>query len=207
MDSKPDFEEDLAAIRQLMERSVKVISFSGLSGILAGIYALAGAALANYFMLPSAEAGRYSIEDFLRPGQLVELLAIAAVVLLSSLLTGLWLTSKKARRLGVEMWDESGRRMIINLSIPLISGGIFILFLLARDYYGLLAPACLLFYGLALLNASQNLVDEMRYLGLSEIILSWIAMALPGYGLFFWAFGFGVLHILYGAILYRKYDA
>jgi hypothetical protein len=207
MDTKQDFEQDLAAIRQLMERSVKFISFSGLSGILAGTYALLGAGFAYYLLPLSGETERFRVGDFIRPMVVTQLVAIAVMVLLASLLTGYWLSARRAERLGVDLFDEAGKRTFINLGIPLVSGGLFILMLLATDHYGLAAPSCLLFYGLALVNASPNLFDEVRYLGYSEIILGLTSMLLPGYGLYFWAFGFGVLHIVYGAVLVRKYEA
>lgn len=54
------------------------------------------------------------------------------------------------------------------------------------------------FYGLALFSASRITWKEVRTLGLLEIILGLTGVMLPGYGLFFWAAGFGLLHILYG---------
>ena len=46
----------------------------------------------------------------------------------------------------------------------------------------------------------------VRYLGLSEIALGLISCFFIGYGLLFWALGFGVLHIVYGALMYNKYE-
>lgn len=207
MNNQQDFEQELTSIRQLMERSVRFISFSGLAGILAGLYALAGAAVA-FYRIPGllATEGRWA--DALYAGNApLELLTIGVVVLAASLVTGFWLTARKAKRLGASIWDSAGRRMLINLSVPLVAGGLFILVLLAEGYIGLVPPACLIFYGLALISASPNLVDEVRYLGYMEIILGLIASAYPGFAVYFWAVGFGILHILYGAILYRKYDA
>jgi hypothetical protein len=96
--------------------------------------------------------------------------------------------------------------MALSLAIPLVTGGIFILIMLNSGHFGLAAPACLIFYGLALIQASTNTVDEIRYLGYSEILLGLISAMLPGYGLIFWSLGFGVLHIVYGAIMHNKYD-
>jgi hypothetical protein len=79
--------------------------------------------------------------------------------------------------------------------------------MLSRGYCGTAAPAMLIFYGLALINASPNLFDEIRYLGYSEILIGLLAAAFIGYGLYFWAFGFGVLHIAYGLVMYKKYDS
>jgi hypothetical protein len=206
MNPNSGFEQDLASIRQLMERSVKFLSLSGLSGILAGVYALVGAAVA-YVRIPPDQPFRYSVGTISDPTASSELILIAILVLVASLITGLWLSSRRAKRLGVDVWDQTGRRLAINLAIPLLTGGVFIILLYLSDHFALLAPSCLIFYGLALVNASPNLVDEIRFLGLSEIVLGLLGAAVPGIALFLWAFGFGVLHIIYGSVLYRKYEA
>jgi hypothetical protein len=74
------------------------------------------------------------------------------------------------------------------------------------DHIFLIAPTCLLFYGLALINASRYTLGEIRYLGCCELILGIISLWVPGYGLIFWAAGFGVLHIIYGIIMWWKYE-
>ncbi|MFZ6008932.1 MAG: hypothetical protein ACOYXT_01190 [Bacteroidota bacterium] len=201
-----EYEKDLASIRDMMERSVKFISLSGLSGILAGVYALAGATAAYYIVHYPISPLRYRIYSASEPDTLWKLLSIAAVVLLASLSTGLWLSHKKAKKHGVKFWTPASQRLFLNLAVPLVSGGLFILAMLYNDHFGLAAPASLVFYGLALIQASSNTFDEVRYLGYSEILLGLISALFPGYGLIFWAIGFGVLHIVYGAIMHNKYD-
>jgi len=202
----PEYEKDLASIRTIMERSAKFISLSGLSGVLAGFYALAGA-VAAYFVvqypISPIDFRVYSVND---GNTIYKLIFIAILVLIASISTGLWLSSKKAQKNGVKLWSPSSRKLLINISIPLVSGGIFILIMLYTGHFGLAAPASLIFYGLALIQGSANTVDEIRYLGFCEIILGLVSAMLPGYGLIFWALGFGVLHIVYGAIMYNKYD-
>ncbi|HBK88444.1 MAG: hypothetical protein U0289_13935 [Cyclobacteriaceae bacterium] len=206
MSNNQDFEEELASIHQLMQRSAKFISLSGMSGILAGLYALAGATFAYFrFQYPESilEYRLYPVYDI---NSLKEVMLIALVVLMASLSTGLWLTMGKAKRHGITIWNETSRRLILNLSIPLVTGGIFIIICAWQGQVEIVAAACLIFYGLALVNASPNLYDEIRYLGYSEIALGILAQALPGYSLLFWSLGFGVLHIIYGAAMFRKYD-
>lgn len=198
------YEKDIASIRQLMERSVKFLSLSGLSGILAGVYALIGASLVYVFFQHPQTSWQYTDET----GNSVPLLIIIALaVLIASLLTGYLLATRKAGRLGVKFWDSTTQRLVVNLAIPLVTGGIFITAILLNGYYGLAAPASLIFYGLALINASPNLFDEIRYLGYCEIMLGIISSFLPGFGLLFWAIGFGILHVVYGTLMYKKYDA
>lgn len=201
-----EYEKDIASIRTMMERSAKFISLSGLSGVLAGTFALIGSGIAYYLIQYPLPVTAYRQESIQQPSVVLNLILIGVAVLAASLATGFLLSYRKARRNNTSVWNETSKRLIIHLMIPLVTGGIFILILLYNNHYGVVAPACLIFYGLALLQASGNLYEEVRYLGYSEITLGLISAALPGYGLFFWAIGFGVLHIFYGALMYRKYD-
>ena len=220
-----EIQDELASIRNLMERSSKFISLSGLSGILAGVYALIGAALAYRFLYYGMPAeinpyrnitgeldyyvrgvnpvvtGVFYGGDFLLP-----LLAIAVLVLLSSIVTGYILSSRKAKRNGQKIWSKTSRALLFHMATPLVSGGIFILIFLYHHHYGVVAPTSLIFYGLALVGASNFTFTLVKYLGICEIIIGLIAACLPGYGLLFWAIGFGVLHIVYGSMMYFKYD-
>lgn len=197
--------QDLESIRQLMERSVKFVSLSGLSGILAGIYALIGAGLA-YQEIYSGRVVR-TVEYYRGHFPMVKsLFLIAASVLAASLITGWFFSYRKAKKLNTKMWDSTSRRLLINLAVPLSIGGFFTLIMVDYGYYNLIAASVLLFYGLALVNASSNLYDEVRYLGYCELIVGVCAALWPGFGLYFWAIGFGLLHILYGSLMYKKYD-
>lgn len=202
----PDYEKDIASIRSMMERSAKFISLSGLSGILAGIYALAGA-LAAYYLIyyPYSPLGFrfYYINE---KEVVTKLLLIAFAVLAASLTTGYLLSLKKSKKLEVPIWNKASRQLLQDLLIPLVTGGLLIIILLTRGYFGIVASACLIFYGLALVNGSRNTFKEIRYLGLTEIVLGLVAALLPGYGLIFWAIGFGMMHIVYGVFMHYRYD-
>jgi hypothetical protein len=197
--------QDLESIRQLMERSVKFVSLSGLSGILAGIYALIGAVLA-YREIYSGRVVR-TVEYYRGHFPMVKsLFLIATLVLAASLVTGWFFSYRKAKKLKTKMWDSTSKRLLINLAVPLSIGGFFTLIMVDYGYYNLIAASVLLFYGLALVNASSNLYDEVRYLGYCELIVGVCAALWPGFGLYFWAIGFGLLHILYASLMYKKYD-
>lgn len=202
-----EIQDELSSIRNLMERSSKFISLSGLSGILAGLYALAGAGYANYLL--SSGIGR----NVYQPGyriladlQTLALLLVAIVVLMASVITGVLLSLRKAKKTGQPIWGKTSRALVFHMSAPLVAGGLLILILLFRGYYGIVAPASLIFYGLALISASNFTFTDVKYLGLCEIALGLVAACMPGYGLLFWAIGFGVLHIIYGSVMYLKYD-
>jgi len=202
-----EYEKDLASIRSIMERSVKFISLSGLSGVLSGIYALTGAAYAYsviYYPLMPQDVNQFSILD--HPASIFRLEITAVLVLVASLSTGILLSHRKAVNNETSLWNAVSKQLLKDLLFPLGAGGLFILILLTREYYSLLAPASLLFYGLALIQSSRNTYHEVMYLGVTEIILGLATALLPGYGLIFWAIGFGAMHIIYGAVMYFRYD-
>ena len=193
---------DISQIKSMMERSSRFISLSGLSGVLAGIYALIGAYLAST-IIPVFPSYRLVI---LTQEKTLQLVLIGVVVLVLSLSTGIYLTIKRSQKLGLKSWDHTTRRLLINLAIPLITGGIFILILMSKGIIAMAAPASLIFYGLSLVNASKYTYSDIRALGIIEIALGLVATFFVGYGLLFWALGFGVMHIIYGILVYLKYE-
>jgi len=201
-----DIYSELSSIRNLMERSTKFISLSGLSGIMAGIYALIGAYIGYKLVYGNSYTLDYRENYINEPTVLLPLFLVALAVLILSLLTGAWLTIRQARKKGEHYWNPVSKRLLMNLSIPLITGGLFIMILFFRGHYGIIASACLLFYGLALIFASQFTFSDIKWLGACEIILGLMAALFPGYGIIFWVIGFGLLHIFYGSIMHFKYN-
>jgi hypothetical protein len=212
LDKPESSAQTLQDIRSIMERSSRFLSLSGWSGIWAGGSALAGAAIAQYMIcnldpsasyinqLPSTDTAYY-FNRLTGP-----FLTLAVVVFLVALCGGYLFTRAKAIRDGQKLWNRASRQLITNLAIPLVTGAIFILGFVQKGDANYIAPACLVFYGLALINGSKYTVSDIRYLGILEIGLGIICLFSPKYSLYIWAFGFGVLHILYGAIMWNKYD-
>jgi hypothetical protein len=202
---KEEIQDDLASIRSLMERSSKFISLSGLSGILAGVYSLIGA-IAAYCIMdhPALNYNDVTLLQFIHA--LPYLVWIAIAVLVASILTSTLLSYQKAKRNGQPIWGNTSKALLFHMVVPLLTGGLLILIFLYRGYFGIVAPAMLVFYGLALIGASNFTYTDIKYLGLCEIGLGLIAAFMPGYGLAFWAIGFGILHIVYGSVMYLKYD-
>jgi len=193
--------QELHHIRRMMEQSTRFISLSGFSGIAAGVCALAGSWFAVQFM------HAYASDQSIRYDELeIRLWLLAAVVLVAALALAFVFTYLRSKKNGVSIWGNATYRLLFNLALPLAAGGFFIVKIAELNLVSLIAPACLLFYGLALLNASKYTLGEIKYLGICEIILGVISLWVPGYGLVFWAAGFGVLHILYGGIMWWKYE-
>ena len=199
--------ETLQDIKRMMERSSRFISLSGLSGIAAGICALVGAWFAkqkldDYYVTFNRDG--YGDSGF---HQLkVDLFIIAMLILAAALGSAFYFTWRKAKHNKLPIWDLTAKRLTINMLIPLIAGGLFIMAFYQHDEWRYIAPACLVFYGLALVNASKYTLTDVRYLGFCEIILGLINTQFIGYGLYFWAAGFGLLHIIYGFTMWWKYE-
>ena len=194
--------QDLKEIRSLMNKSSRFISLSGLSGVMAGVYALIGSFWAYYLLQNQVIYIRSYTEENI--SLILKLLLIAFAVAFFAIVTAIVLTVQKAKKNQVKIWDSTTKLLLIHFSIPLLTGAIFGFILLLHEHFGIIAPISLIFYGLALVNASKFTLDTVKYLGISEIIIGLIAAYYVGYGLYFWAFGFGVLHILYGGIMYFK---
>ncbi|MGZ3837264.1 MAG: hypothetical protein ACXVMS_01540 [Flavisolibacter sp.] len=199
--------ETLNDIRNMMQRSSRFISLSGLSGLAAGCWALAGAGFAYSWMdqyYRHYQLEGYSAASFYKLK--LSLLLLAVVVLALALLSAFYFTWRRAGKNKVPLWDHSARRLTLNMVIPLVAGGLFILSLLQYDEWRFVTPACLIFYGLALVNGSKYTLGEVRYLGLLEIVLGLVSTQFPGKALFFWAGGFGLLHMVYGFVMWWRYE-
>ncbi len=205
--------ETLQDIKRMMERSSRFISLSGLSGISAGICALIGAWLAGPYVFGYKNLFINSNKGLIKAstGDYTFILNtwlfwIAMATFFAAVVSAFFFTWIKSKRQGVPLWGNTAKRLMIQVSIPILVGGIFLFRLIHFGTFGLIAPGCLIFYGLALVNASKYTLNEIKYLGYCEIFSGIINMWFVGYGLYFWAFGFGLLHIVYGAYMWWKYE-
>lgn len=199
--------QDVKDIRRLMERSSRFTSLSGMSFLAAGLCALVGGFFAYKFITEyygDVDKWTYSGADFILLRR--KLLLLAAGVLTLAALTAFYFTWSKSRKQGISLVDHTSRRVFWNMAIPLAAGGLFVFGMLYYNEWRFVAPGCLIFYGLALVNAGKYTLADIRYLGYCEIALGLVNMIYIGYGFYFWLLGFGVLHILYGIIMWWKYD-
>jgi hypothetical protein len=215
MESKNEHLESLKEIRAIMEKSSQFLSLSGLSGVFIGLVAIMGAFSIylfkyDFFFGRYYDGGVFVNEQLLSGKEYIDFLVfssiIGIIVLVLAITFGIIFTARNARIKGLPLWSSSARRMLINLFIPLIAGGLFCIALLYHRLIYLIAPATLIFYGLALVNAGKYTLKDIRYLGIIEIALGILATFMVGYGLIFWSLGFGVLHIAYGLTMYWKYE-
>lgn len=203
MKSPQDISRDIDEIRSIMERSTKFPSLAGWAGIMAGLYALAGAAAAYLFFgfRPENAAGvTTAAADLASVGM------IAAAVLVLSVSTAVFLTKRKADKQGGTMWNTASRQLLTQMAVPMVSGGVLIIILIGHGLPGLAVPLTLMFYGLALFSAGRYTVREIRFLGLTQIVLGILSSVFLEYSLILWSVGFGFVHIVYGSLMYHRYD-
>jgi hypothetical protein len=205
--------QDIQQIKQMMERSSRFISLSGLSGVAAGLCALAGAWFANGVIEANGGPSGYreavyngigaeSLKTFMGH----KLFQIAAFTFLGAFIFSFLFTYLRSKKNNIPLWGSTSKRLLINVAVPMLAGAVYLYKQMQFGNFGLIAPGCLIFYGLALVNASKYTLGEVRYLGYCQILVGIINCWFVGYGLYFWALGFGVLHIVYGVVMWYRYE-
>lgn len=207
MKEKQDYIQDIAEIRSMMERSSKFMSLTGWAGIMAGIYAMAGAYIAYSIFHFNPDAIVYSpIDSATATSTFPKVMLLGLLVLILALTTAIVLSRQNAKKKGEKIWNATSRRLLANMSVPLFAGGILILVLISNGLLELIAPLTLLFYGLALYSAGNFTFNEVRILGLVQMALGLLSSWFVEYSLLLWAIGFGVVHIIYGIYMHFKYE-
>ena len=207
MKKDKDYLQDIEEIRSLMEKSSKFISLSGWAGIFAGVFALLGSYIALTYLDFNPQSLSVDTENIpFQQKQIFSLVQLALLVFLLAISFALFFTHRRAKRKDELLWTPTAKRLVMNMAVPLFTGGILILLFISKGLIGFIAPFSLLFYGLALFTISKFTFDEVKILGLIEILLGLISVYKVSLGLLFWAIGFGVVHIIYGIYVYFKYE-
>lgn len=201
-------------IRKMMEKSSRFLSLNGSSAIVIGVYACLAAVIA-YFILGGDDLVRPSLFGNFRvpmllvntPYRLHLLLVFAAILIILCLVTVILMCRHKAHKNDQKLqFDTTTQRLLWNFFLPLLAGGILCLSLLWQQHYGLTSSIMLIFYGIALINASNYTYSNTRYLGYAELILGLADSFVEGHALIFWVVGFGIFHIIYGILFHLKYE-
>ena len=211
MENQKEQLEAIRDIRNLMEKSSRFRSLSGLAGVVIGIAAILAIAAAYLYMgIPINQREYYKLildENGAPNASVFNFLLIDTILLLLfSIATVTTMAMKKAEKNGHRKWDGTAKRMTLHLAVPMLTGTIFSMLLLQHGLVAFIAPVSLVFYGLALFSTSKFTLDDILYFGIAEIVTGLLAAIFIDFGLLFWAFGFGVLHIVYGTRIYFKYE-
>jgi hypothetical protein len=189
--------DDIKHIRSMMERSSKFLSISGMSGILAGTFAIIGTIAAHY-----VEKDKLTLTGSI----LYDLILIAIAVMAGAIIAGLYFSAHKAKKSQSKLWMPVTQQIAKDFCIPLITGGIFCIILIIKQVIYIVVPCMLIFYGLGLIAAGARTFRDVRILGACEVLLGLIAAIVIGNDLIFFGIGFGILHIVYGILIHYKYD-
>lgn len=207
MKNEKDYIKDISEIRSMMERSSRFLSLSGLSGVMAGIYALSGALVAYLVFGFNPDSVTYSMTGTAgTPANISSVIIVALIILALALGTVVYLSRRNAGKKGEKMWSPTTRRLLANMMVPLSTGGILIVILIANGLTGLAAPVSMIFYGMALFTASKMTLEEVKLMGIIQIVLGLIAVLMIQYSLIIWAIGFGLVNIVYGIYMHYKYE-
>lgn len=198
---------DLAEVRSMMERATKFRSLSGRAGVLAGIYALVAAFVAYALLQFNPIQIQYTPaeQQQLLP-QLPQVLLLGIAVLLMAVVTAVVLSYRTAVQRGERLANPVARRVVVQMAVPLVTGGLLLLLLLSKGWIGWLAPFSLIFYGLALYQTGTYTYHELQLLGCIQVVLGLVGAWYPAYGLLCWAAGFGLAHIVFGLLLHYRYQ-
>ena len=211
MEKQQEHLDSIKAIRSMMERSSRFLSLSGFSGAIVGIMAIVGVAVAyNFLGMSFDQPGYYNklvnANGSLNGAVFQFLFSELMLLLATALSIAIFLSMRKAKARAIPIWDATAKRLVINMTIPLLAGAIFCLILLHHGFISLIIPSTIIFYGLAMYYASNYTLHDIRSLGLINIGLGLLAAYFTDYALLFWGLGFGVLHIVYGLYIHFKYE-
>ena len=198
MDNKQGL-ETLQDIRNIMERSSKFVGLSGWSGTAAGASALAGAwAARKTIVAHDIAAGDIDLGR--------KLIIIGILTFVAAFVSAFLFTLIRSKKNNIPIFGNTARNFLFNIMVPMSAGGILILKMTLTGHIGLIAPATLIVYGISLFCAGRITLIEIRYLGYAEIVSGIVSLWNIGCGLYFWAFGFGILHIVFGFVIWFKYE-
>lgn len=180
--------DNLKYIREAMERSTSFTAVPGYGGVLMGVTALAAAYIA---------AQQIYLRNWLIVW-LTEAFLAAAIGLLGML--------QKSKIADQSLFSTPARKFAFGSIPPLVCGIVITLGLWRYEHYELMAPVWMLCYGAAVVNGGTFSVKVVPVMGWMFIALGAAAFALPsGFGNYFMAASFGVLHIVFGAIIAKRY--
>jgi hypothetical protein len=199
-------EEELAAIKSMMERSTRFLSLSGLSGILAGIYALAASGIAWYWIYFPNSSWSDGTESLSFRDLLNRMLMLTLGTLIAAVGSAYFLSKKNGAGNAQPFWSPASKRFLQSLFLPVALGGFFCFALLHERAFILMPAAMLLFYGIGLIQSAQFTLGEIKNLGFTQLVLGLIAAFFPDFGLLCWALGFGLFHVIYGTLMYIRHE-
>ncbi|MGH9734047.1 MAG: hypothetical protein ACRD8A_05615 [Candidatus Acidiferrales bacterium] len=180
--------ENLRFIRETMERAGSFTAVPGWGGLAMGITAVGAAAIASFQDSKLAWLTTWMLE------------ATIAIAIAS------WTTYTKARSSGASLFSGPGRRFVYSFAPPILVGGLLTAVLVRDGLFGGVAGMWLLLYGTAVVTGGAFSIRIVPLMGLCFMVLGAVALFSPAnWSNLLLGVGFGGFHILFGAVIARKY--
>ena len=204
----------LHEIKELMEKSSRFQSISGWSILIVGLLASVVSAGAWLLLLPHEFTYPATIVAPLSRGDMGMLInspyrtliasSVALALLVVSFAVVCFGSYRLMKRQGDFQFGRTIRRPLFHFAVPMVVGGLLCLAMLMQGHYGLTSTFMLVFYGLALLNASHYTSRSIALLGYCELVLGVVDCFVVSHAILFWFLGFGLLHIVFGIYFILK---
>ncbi len=199
-----EIRDTLSDIRNMMERSQKVLFLEGTAGIVVAVWALLGAVAVSLVLYGTVSPLWGATVNPIRQPDWDTFLIVAIIcasVFCAAFMT-VWLMSKhRASREGLDFsFDAGTRRLLGNFFTAMVTGGLVCLTPIFNDLWNLIPGFMLVFYGLAvvLISPIAFKISITKYLGYAEIVIGVAALAFSSFGMMFWTIGFCILHLIWG---------
>ncbi len=180
--------DNVRYIREMMERSTSFTAVPGYGGMLMGATALAAAYIANMQVY------------------LVNSLAVWLAEAMLAFAIGLLAMWQKSKIAGQSLFSTPAKKFAFGFTPPLVAGVIMVLGLWRYEHYYVLAPVCIVSYGAAIICGGAFSVRVIPVMGWCFMALGAIAFVVPSnYANLMMAATFGLLHIIFGSIIARRY--
>lgn len=180
--------DNLRFIRETMERASSFTAVPGWGGIAMGITAIGAAVVASQQDSPLRWLSTWVCE------------AVIAVSI------AVWTTLSKARAAGSPLLSGPGRRFVYSFAPPLFVGALLTIVIPRAGNTGAIAGIWLLLYGTGVVTGGAFSIRIVPLMGLCFMVLGTVALFCPSaWSNAFLAAGFGALHIIFGAVIARKY--
>jgi len=180
--------QNLQYIRETMERAGAFTAVPGWGGILMGVSALMTALL----------SGRLPSRDLWFASWIGEAGLALAI--------GGWAMVQKAKAAKSTLFNGAGRKFALNLFPAMIAGGVLTIVLYRQQLFGIMPGVWLLLYGVSVVTGGAFSVKIVPLMGISFMVLGTVALLSPfELANWFMAVGFGLLHIVFGIVIARRY--
>jgi hypothetical protein len=180
--------DNLRYIRETMELATAFTGISGWGAIAIGITALIASVIAALQSTFNAWLAVWIAEG-----------------LISLLIAG-WSMDRKARAIDMPLGSGPGRKAVFSLTPPMLAGGLLTIVLVQAGITNAIPGVWLLLYGTGVITGGMYSVKVVPIMGICLMVLGAHALfSPPAFANWFMAAGFGGLHLVFGAIIVRKY--